>query len=142
MKSSLQPLARRSFSMGLLSRSTPPAKSSPNTVKAVAWAVYDSTLGSFLLGKNEYKPREIASLTKVMKLFVTLRLTKRYQQDLDEVVTVSAEAGRIGGTSAGLRPGVAGAGLELLRLRAGHERGEDHDREAQVRSTATHEGGL
>lgn len=71
----------------------------PN-IQAHYYAVYNPQSGKLLAGKDENTPVPIASTTKMMTTYLIVRLG-----NLNDVVTVSQEAGTINGSIMGLRPG-------------------------------------
>lgn len=75
-------------------------------VSATSWCVYDATHDTMLHGRRETETREIASLTKIMTCYTTLRLIDKLDEvTLDSIVTVSAKAASVTGTSANLLEG-------------------------------------
>jgi len=75
-------------------------------VSATSWCVYDATHESIMQGRKEHEVREIASLTKIMTCYATLRLIDKLDEvTLDSVVTVTAKAASMAGTSANLLEG-------------------------------------
>jgi D-alanyl-D-alanine carboxypeptidase (penicillin-binding protein 5/6) len=73
--------------------------SKPN-IQARYYAVYNPQSGKLLAGKDETAPVPIASTTKMMTTYLIARMG-----NLDDVVTISQEAGTINGSIMGLRPG-------------------------------------
>ncbi len=79
---------------------------SPPTVTSSGWAVADGLTGQLLFGGHARDRREIASLTKIMTLYTSVRLVKRFALDPAAIrVTVSRDAAWINGTRAELREG-------------------------------------
>jgi D-alanyl-D-alanine carboxypeptidase len=61
---------------------------------------------SFLFGKMERERREVASLTKIMTLYVSLNLLQKFQINEHEMtVTITENAAEVSGTSAELKIG-------------------------------------
>jgi D-alanyl-D-alanine carboxypeptidase (penicillin-binding protein 5/6) len=81
------------------------ALSGPPHVTCKAWAVADGKTGTLLWGKNEDKPLDFASTTKIMTAFVVLNLTEDHPEILDETVTFSERADQTSGSSARVRAG-------------------------------------
>jgi D-alanyl-D-alanine carboxypeptidase len=79
----------------------------PPLVTARCWAVYDAQSMKYLDGKNPYTSREVASLTKVMTFYTTLKVFERLGiDDFDGVhFKVTRYATSMNGTSARLRSG-------------------------------------
>lgn len=86
----------------------------PPLVSAKAWVVFDGKTGKQLHGANETEPLAIASTTKIMTAWVVLGLATRQPAVLDEVLTVSAQAAKTGGSSARIREGDRYVVRELL----------------------------
>ena len=81
-------------------------------VSAQAWAIYDRESEKLLFGRLEKDRREIASLTKIMTAYTLLSLAKRFDVDIEkEVIEITSDVARVGGTSADL---VAGDKLTVL----------------------------
>ena len=81
-------------------------------VSAQAWAIYDRESEKLLFGRLEKDRREIASLTKIMTAYTLLSLAKRFEVDIEkEVIEITSDVSRVGGTSADL---VAGDKLTVL----------------------------
>ncbi len=84
-------------------------------VSAQSWAVYDVIADKLLFGKLERDRREIASLTKVMTLYTVLNLLDKFSLDeATTMVTISANAANISGTSADLQEGDTLSALDLM----------------------------
>lgn len=77
----------------------------PPYVSAKTWAVYNTITGQILFSQGAEERREIASLTKIMTCYLSLKLAEKYNLPLSKLVTVSARASRISGTSANLQVG-------------------------------------
>lgn len=70
-----------------------------------SYIIVDNQTGHILASKNPDEKRQIASLTKITTAVVVLDWAKLTNADLGELVTVPAEAVRIGGVnSTGLQP--------------------------------------
>ncbi len=75
-------------------------------VTAQSWSIYDSKTSKYISGKKENYKREVASITKMMTFYTTLKLLDRYNIDpATTIITVSRNASRMIGTSACLREG-------------------------------------
>jgi D-alanyl-D-alanine carboxypeptidase (penicillin-binding protein 5/6) len=81
----------------------------PN-IQARYFAVYNPESGKLLAGKDENVPVPIASTTKMMNTFIIARIGK-----VDDVITVSQEAGTQPGSLMNLRPGEKMTVHDLLR---------------------------
>jgi len=81
----------------------------PPTVSAYEWAVYDETADVMLATWNVNERRSMASVTKVMTAMIVLD-----EAELDEVVTVPAQATNTRGSSAGLVAGEQWTVYDLL----------------------------
>ena len=75
----------------------------PPQVSASSWAIVNIHTGEFLWGKNSHTIRDIASLTKIMTLFVVKQCLVHKIITENDVVTVPREAAMLGGTTASLR---------------------------------------
>lgn len=82
---------------GLINISPPPQ------VSASSWAVVNIHTGECLWGKNSQAIRDIASLTKIMTLFVVKQCLRHKIITENDIVTVPREATLLGGTTANLR---------------------------------------
>ncbi len=76
------------------------APATPPPVPARSWVVVDDTDGAVLAGRRAAAPRAVASITKLMTAYLTLRDARPGQ-----VVRVPAAAARIGEAGVGLEPG-------------------------------------
>ena len=73
---------------------------------ARSWIIYDVNTNNILRGYKHFESREIASLTKIMTCFVSLKLIKRFNLDPKKMYfSVSHSASSITGTSACLDKG-------------------------------------
>lgn len=78
----------------------------PPFVTATSWVVANGQTGRVYFGKDERESREIASLTKIMTLFVAIKLIKRLNIDpFASIVPISEYAASMTGTSALLESG-------------------------------------
>jgi D-alanyl-D-alanine carboxypeptidase (penicillin-binding protein 5/6) len=77
----------------------------PPFVTAKAWAIADGKTGETLWGKDEAKPLDMASTTKIMTALVVVRLAAKDPSALDEVVTFSKRADDTPGSTSGVRAG-------------------------------------
>ena len=71
-------------------------------VTCESWSVYDPVTKKFLGGKNDDRPREIASISKIMTCIVCLEIADEQQISLETIVSIPEEAAKIKGTSANL----------------------------------------
>lgn len=46
----------------------------PPSVTARCWVLYDLTSGKYLEGKSPYSQRQVASLTKIMTFYTTVKV--------------------------------------------------------------------
>jgi len=53
----------------------------PPYVTAKCWGVLDGDDGSLLFGRNEHVSREIASITKIMTVYLVYRIMKRFKMN-------------------------------------------------------------
>lgn len=90
------------------------ALTGPPHVTCKAWAVADGETGKLLWARNEDKPLDFASTTKIMTAYVVLNLAKDSPEILDEVVTFSERADKTIGTSTRVRAGEKLCVRELL----------------------------
>jgi len=74
----------------------------------------DSETQKVIYGHAETHMREIASLTKIMTCYLSLRLKEKFQVDWDTLVKVSSTAAGINGTSAKLQSGDCIKFIDLL----------------------------
>jgi len=78
----------------------------PPFVTATSWVVANGQTGKVYFGKEEKELREVASLTKIMTLFVAIKLMKRFNiNPYTSVVPISEYAASMTGTSALLESG-------------------------------------
>ncbi len=88
------------------SRDTQGPQLNPPTVTALAWSLVDGRTGELLWGKDFTERLEIASLTKIMTAYTTIRTLRLLKLDCAKVVLqVSPRAAMTVGTLAGLREG-------------------------------------
>ena len=90
----------------------------PN-VSARAAILVEASTGTILYARNEHEIREPASITKIMTAIVAIE-----RGDLADIVQVSANAARVGGSSLGLAAGQRYKLEELIRatmLRSGND---------------------
>ena len=75
----------------------------PPLVSSTNWAVYDMKNSTLLYGKHERERKEVASLTKIMTLYVCFRLLERFQLNEHETrIQISDCIYDVIGTSADL----------------------------------------
>lgn len=86
---------------------------SPN-VQAKAWALLDANSGQVLSKHNEHEELAPASLTKMMTLYLAFEDLKLGRLKLDETVSVSKKAWKIGGSTMFLDPRMHPKVEELL----------------------------
>lgn len=84
------------------------AEAAAPRVSAAAYVLMDADSGKVLAAKNPYERRAPASLTKIMTALVALE-----NASLDETISVSSRAARIGGSTLGVR---AGERVELWKI--------------------------
>lgn len=78
----------------------------PPFVTAKSWAVFDVKSEWLLFGRAEAEKWEIASLTKLMVTFTTIKLCERLGINMElEMITVSQDCTDVNGTSARLKEG-------------------------------------
>ncbi|CAD8168945.1 unnamed protein product [Paramecium octaurelia] len=83
-----------------------PIESATPLVSAQSWCVINGKNGQLMGGYNQYKSRQMASITKIMTCWLALKLTQQFHLDLDNTYfTVPEKAERIGGTTAQLQTG-------------------------------------
>ena len=87
---------------------------SPPDISSIAYLVYDADFGRVLAEKNGYQRRSIASITKVMTVFLGVELVKQGKVSLYDKVTASARAESRDGTQIKLRAGDTFTVEELL----------------------------
>ena len=85
----------------------------PPYTSAKTWVIYNTLSEAVLFGQGSEDRREIASLTKIMTCYLSLKLAESRDIPLTKRVTISARAARITGTSANLQ---AGDNLSLIDL--------------------------
>jgi len=86
---------------------------SPN-IKAKAWALLDANSGQVLSKHNENEELAPASLTKIMTLYLAFEDIKLGRLKLDETVSVSRKAWKIGGSTMFLDPRMHPSVEEIL----------------------------
>ena len=74
-------------------------------VSSKHWCVYDAASGSCIEGFRDQQQVEVASLTKIMTLIVSLRLLERFNIPVNQIATVSKFAASTTGTTASLTAG-------------------------------------
>jgi D-alanyl-D-alanine carboxypeptidase (penicillin-binding protein 5/6) len=82
-----------------------PAAPPAPTVTAKAWAIADGRTGKLLWSFNADEPRNAASTAKIMCAYVVLQLAAQQPAVLDEVMTLSALAKNIPGSTVGIQVG-------------------------------------
>jgi serine-type D-Ala-D-Ala carboxypeptidase (penicillin-binding protein 5/6) len=83
-------------------------------VTAQAWAIVDGHTGEILREYNGNQPRYAASTTKSMTGFLILDMAKKNPAILEEIVTISPRAAKIGGSTAKVEAGDKLSVRELL----------------------------
>lgn len=86
-------------------------------VTARSWVVLHGVTGRVLYGKDELRPRSVASLAKLLTCLVALRkCTDNLEQHglQHEMVSVSSNAASMPGTCANLREGDLVSTLDLM----------------------------
>jgi len=87
----------------------------PPLITAKSWSITDGRTGEVIFGKGENEKREIASLTKMMTLFVVIQISRRIKLDMKKTkFKASKTSACIGGTTAKLRTGDVLSVWELL----------------------------
>lgn len=86
----------------------------PPLVTCKAWAIADGRTGKLLFGHNEDKKLDNASTTKVMTIYLVLKLAEADPAVLDEVITFSERADQTPGSTAGVKAGESLTVRELL----------------------------
>ena len=86
-------------------------QAAPPRVSASAYVLMDADSGKVLAARNPYERRAPASLTKIMTALVALE-----NASLDETVSVSYRAARLGGSTLGVQ---AGERVELWKIMYG-----------------------
>lgn len=81
------------------------AASPPPIVAAKAYELVDAASGRVLVEKNARARLPMASVTKLMTLYLAVRAIEKRQINLRELVPVSNDAYRIGGSQIWLEPG-------------------------------------
>lgn len=77
----------------------------PPIVTAKAWAIADGKSGKVLWGHKETEALTMASTTKIMTVWIVIRLAKQEPKVLDEILVVSEKAAKTGGSSAKIQAG-------------------------------------
>jgi D-alanyl-D-alanine carboxypeptidase (penicillin-binding protein 5/6) len=77
----------------------------PPLVSARSWAIAEGQTGRFLWGANEATALTMASTTKIMTAWTVLQFQAQNAKTLEEIVTVSAQAAKVGGSTAQIRTG-------------------------------------
>ncbi len=77
----------------------------PPTMVAKAAEVVDARSGAVLYTKNAHERLPIASVTKLMTLYIAVRAIQHKQLSLHDLVPVSEEAYRVNGSQVWLEPG-------------------------------------
>lgn len=86
----------------------------PPFVTCKAWGIGDAATGQLLWGSDAEQPLDIASTTKMMTAYLTIRLATEHPGVLDETLTFSPRADQTVGSSATIRAGESLAVRELL----------------------------
>jgi D-alanyl-D-alanine carboxypeptidase (penicillin-binding protein 5/6) len=92
-----------------------PAIAPAPVVQAKAAELLDGQTGQVLWAKNANQPLPMASVTKLMTLYLAIRAIEAKKLTLDELVPVSEEAYRVGGSQIWLEPGERLPVDQLLR---------------------------
>jgi D-alanyl-D-alanine carboxypeptidase (penicillin-binding protein 5/6) len=87
----------------VLEKSPPDPVTGPPFVTCRSWVVGDDITGEILAGSDQDTPRDIASTTKLMTIYVVARLAAKEPAILDEIVTFSQRADETIGSTAGVR---------------------------------------
>lgn len=83
-------------------------------VSAASWCVMEGSTGHIVYGHSDQEIKEIASLTKIMTCYLSLKLTLNFKVNLTTVLIISEKAASVTGTSAELRTGDAITLRDLL----------------------------
>ncbi len=83
--------------------------------KAEAAYVFDQTTGTVLLAKNADTPLPPASMSKLMTLYMAFEAVETGRLELDQMLPVSADAARYGGSTMFLQEGERVSVEDLLR---------------------------
>jgi serine-type D-Ala-D-Ala carboxypeptidase (penicillin-binding protein 5/6) len=86
----------------------------PPYMSAKTWAVLNTITNQILFGQGTEYRREIASLTKIMTCYLSLKLCESYKIPFQKKVIISSRASRISGTSACLLSGDEISIIDLL----------------------------
>lgn len=86
----------------------------PPYTSAKTWVIFNTYTESVLFGQGIEDRREIASLTKIMTCYLTLKLAELWNIPLHKKITVSPRASRTAGTSANLKAGDVLMIIDLL----------------------------
>ena len=74
-------------------------------ISAASWVILDRKSKELLFGKLEKERKEVASLTKIMTMYTTLKLCDNLQIDLDTAIKIDQSVEKVEGTTANLLPG-------------------------------------
>jgi len=91
------------------------AKAAPLEVSAPSALLMEKETGEVLFAKGEHERREIASVTKVMTLLLTMEAIDSGALSYDDTVTGSAHASSMGGSQIWLREGEQMSVRDLLK---------------------------
>ena len=83
-------------------------------VTCKAWAIADGKTGKLLWGKDQNKPLDMASTTKIMTAYLVLGLAQNRPEILNETITFSRRADETRGSTAGVQAGESLSAKELL----------------------------
>jgi D-alanyl-D-alanine carboxypeptidase (penicillin-binding protein 5/6) len=86
----------------------------PPFVTCKAWGIGDASTGKLLWGTNAEQSLDIASTTKMMTAFLTIKLASEKPEVLDEKLTFSPRADQTVGSSATIRAGETVVVRDLL----------------------------
>ena len=86
----------------------------PPYISAKTWAVFNTSSETIIFGQGTEDRREIASLTKIMTCYLSIKLAEAWGIPLLKKIAVSPRAAMISGTSANLRAGDVLSLVDLL----------------------------
>jgi D-alanyl-D-alanine carboxypeptidase (penicillin-binding protein 5/6) len=121
MKTPVRPRGLRLSSVALLaallgaSAAAPPARGEPGESEFAATLLMDAETGEILVERNAHLQRPPASMVKMMVMLLAMEAVEHGAVSLDDPVTVSAWASRIGGSQVYLKEAEVFPLRDLLR---------------------------
>ncbi|NLG88221.1 MAG: D-alanyl-D-alanine carboxypeptidase, partial [Clostridiaceae bacterium] len=100
--------------------SAPLVENIPFEVNAKSAVLMAANTGQIIFEKNSHEKRPIASITKIMTMLLIMEALDQKKITLDDVVTVSEHASRMGGSQVYLAEGEEFTVHELLKAVAIH----------------------